>query len=94
VPDIVLLDVQLPEIDGFAVAVRLSELADPPAVVLVSSRDATTYGSRVAAAGVAGFLDKRALSGPALAALLTCLVGVVAGRLTRCDYLVAHLPTN
>ena len=43
-PDLVLLDVQLPDIDGFQVAEQLRRLADPPAVVLTSSRDSADYG--------------------------------------------------
>jgi CheY-like chemotaxis protein len=43
-PEIVLLDIQLPGIDGFAVAERLASWAHPPAVVLISSRDARSYG--------------------------------------------------
>jgi DNA-binding NarL/FixJ family response regulator len=69
-PDVVLLDVQLPDLDGFVVAGRLAALPDPPAVVLVSGRDASVYGARLGAAGVAGFLHKQALSGPALAGLV------------------------
>src|ERR671928_1010030 len=42
-PDLVLLDVQLPDIDGFEVAERLKELEDRPAVVLTSSRDGKDY---------------------------------------------------
>ena len=69
-PDVVLLDVQLPELDGFAVAEKLAARARAPAVVLVSSRDAVTYGDRVQRASVVGFLSKRELSGAALAGLL------------------------
>jgi CheY-like chemotaxis protein len=70
-PAIVLLDIQLPDIDGFAVAEQLSALPDPPRVVLTSSRDAAAYGPRVEAARTQGFLAKRALSGAALAALVS-----------------------
>jgi DNA-binding NarL/FixJ family response regulator len=69
-PDVVLLDVQLPGLDGFAVADRLAEREPSPAVVLISSRDAVTYGDRVRRASVVGFLAKRELSGAALARLV------------------------
>ena len=69
-PDVVLLDVQLPDVDGFAVAEELAVAPDPPRVVLISSREAAAYGPRMAAAPVCGFLAKRELSGAALAALV------------------------
>ena len=69
-PDVVLLDVQLPDVDGFAVAEELADGPDPPRVVLISSREAAAYGPRVGAAPVCGFLAKRELSGAALAALV------------------------
>ena len=69
-PDIVLLDIQLPGLDGFAVADRLAESPDPPAVVLVSSRDAAAYGLRLSHAPARGFIPKSGLSGEALAAVV------------------------
>lgn len=69
-PEIVLVDVQLPGVDGFAVAERLAETIDPPAVILISSREAHAYGARVGEAPVRGFLPKRSLSGAALAGLV------------------------
>jgi DNA-binding NarL/FixJ family response regulator len=69
-PDVVLLDVQLPGADGFAVAKQMAGGPDPPMVVLISSREAAAYGPRVDAAPVRGFIAKRELSGAALAALV------------------------
>lgn len=66
-PDVVLLDVQLPDIDGFRVLARLAALAERPAVVLISTREAADYGSRVARSGAAGFITKADLSVEALA---------------------------
>jgi DNA-binding NarL/FixJ family response regulator len=68
-PEVVLLDVQLPDLDGFAVAEQLAAVPDPPRVVLISSRDAAAYGPRLDAAPACGFLAKRELSGASLAAL-------------------------
>jgi DNA-binding NarL/FixJ family response regulator len=69
-PDIVLLDIQLPGEDGFAVAERLAAMSPPPAVVLISSREATAYGPRLRRAPARGFIPKRALSGAELARLV------------------------
>jgi DNA-binding NarL/FixJ family response regulator len=69
-PDLVLLDVQLPDIDGFQVAELLRKLPDPPAVVLTSSRDGSDYGRCIGDCGARGFVPKADLSGAAIAALL------------------------
>jgi DNA-binding NarL/FixJ family response regulator len=70
-PQLVLLDIQLPDRDGFAVAARLADEDQPPGVVLISSREASAYGRRVAEAPVRGFIAKRDLTGAALAAFVT-----------------------
>jgi DNA-binding NarL/FixJ family response regulator len=70
-PAVVLLDVQLPDVDGFEVALRLTGDDDPPAVVMTSSRDSSDFGGMVARSGARGFVAKGELSGPALEALLT-----------------------
>ena len=69
-PDIVLLDIQLPGVDGFDVADLLAAGLDPPVVVLVSSREADSYGRRLERSAVRGFIAKSDLSGAALTAVL------------------------
>jgi DNA-binding NarL/FixJ family response regulator len=70
-PELVLLDIQLPDVDGFEVAAQLAGSADPPAVVLTSSRSASSYRRRLAQSPVSGFISKGELSGEALAALVS-----------------------
>jgi DNA-binding NarL/FixJ family response regulator len=69
-PAVVLLDVQLPDVDGLAVAEGIAERPDAPAVVLISSRDAAAYGTRLQRTSARGFIAKSELSGAALAGLL------------------------
>ncbi|MGD9986412.1 LytR/AlgR family response regulator transcription factor [Pseudonocardia sp.] len=69
-PDVVLLDIALPDLDGFAVALRLAAESAPPAVVLVSSRARSDYGSLVDVSPVAGFIGKSELSPDAVRALV------------------------
>lgn len=68
-PTLVLLDVALPDMDGFAVCDALLEDGPGPAVVLTSSRDVSAYRRRLKRSQARGFIPKSELSGPALAAL-------------------------
>jgi DNA-binding NarL/FixJ family response regulator len=69
-PEVVLLDIHLPDVDGFAVAERLASAGVPSAIVLVSSRDVSSFRRRLAANPAWSFIPKSELSGPAVAAAL------------------------
>ena len=68
-PAIVLLDIGLPDGDGFEVAEQLAEGEDPPAVILVSSREVAWYRRRLADSPARGFIAKGELSAGAVEAL-------------------------
>ena len=69
-PDLLLLDVQLPDTDGFAVAEELCCNGSAPLIVLTSSRDLSDFRSLVYDCGARGFVPKAELSGAKLTALL------------------------
>jgi DNA-binding NarL/FixJ family response regulator len=67
-PQLVLLDVMLPDMDGFAVAEQLAQTATGSIVVLTSSHDAADFGGRLGRSPARGFIHKDDLTGAALAA--------------------------
>ena len=78
-PDLVLLDIGLPDLDGFAVAERLAGVGAPD-VVLISSRDQAAYAGRIASSSVVGYIAKDDLDGEGLRALLAAASGNGEGR--------------
>lgn len=69
-PDVVLVDVRLPDLDGFEVSQRLAGLSCGPAVIVTSSSDDPLYPDRAREAGACGFVAKHDVCGRALERLL------------------------
>jgi DNA-binding NarL/FixJ family response regulator len=69
-PDYVLLDIGLPDFEGFEVARTLAVDGPPPWVVLTSSRDARAYGRRLTTGRSLGFIPKERVSGAAIRGLV------------------------
>jgi DNA-binding NarL/FixJ family response regulator len=69
-PDIALVDIGLPDRDGFAVAAGLRALTPVPRIVLISGRAASDFGGRVEGSAADGFIAKDELSGDSLRAIV------------------------
>jgi CheY-like chemotaxis protein len=69
-PDLAIVDVQLPDLDGFEVAERLGALELAPRVILTSSLDGTDFGALVISSSALGFIPKAELSARTIEALL------------------------
>jgi DNA-binding NarL/FixJ family response regulator len=77
-PTVILLDIGLPDIDGFEVARQLLSTQDRPRLVFVSTREARDYGRRIGDSGAIGFITKSTLSAATLHAILHGATEVVA----------------
>lgn len=66
-PDVVLLDVQLPDLDGFAVCEAILSESTPPVVVMTSTRPLSAFRRRMDVSGAAAFIPKHDLVPGALA---------------------------
>jgi DNA-binding NarL/FixJ family response regulator len=69
-PDVVLLDVHLPDVNGFEVATRLKADGSALAVIIVSSCDREDVRPLVQRCGARGFIAKAELSSDTLDTLL------------------------
>jgi DNA-binding NarL/FixJ family response regulator len=69
-PDVVLLDIRLPDLDGFQVAEQLAANGAAAAIVLTSSRDQSDFSYEIVASPAHGFIPKSELSAKAITSLI------------------------
>ncbi len=69
-PDVVLLDIVLPELDGFAVCEQLAAERCESTIVLTSTRSASVYRRRLTTCSARGFIPKHELTGASLASMI------------------------
>jgi DNA-binding NarL/FixJ family response regulator len=69
VPDVVLMDVEMPEMDGIAATAALRKLVSQSAVVILSIHDDAQIRGRALAAGAVAFVEKRGATDSLLAAI-------------------------
>ena len=72
-PEVALVDIQLPDVDGFEVAVRIRRAGSARTILLTSTRSRADFGDRIPASGADGFIEKADLSGTSIAAALATI---------------------
>ncbi|MBB2948404.1 DNA-binding NarL/FixJ family response regulator [Actinoplanes lutulentus] len=74
-PDVILMDIRMPELDGLAATEQILRRPDPPTIVVLTTFDQNEYVYRALHAGAAGFLLKDAPSSRLIAAVRAAATG-------------------
>ena len=74
-PDVVLMDIRMPELDGLAATEQIMAMSEPPRVVVLTTFDLNEYVYRALQVGATGFLLKDAPSSRLVAAVRAAAAG-------------------
>jgi DNA-binding NarL/FixJ family response regulator len=74
-PDVILMDIRMPELDGLSAAEEILRHPDPPTIVVLTTFDQNEYVYRALRAGAAGFLLKDAPATRLIAAVRAAATG-------------------
>jgi two-component system nitrate/nitrite response regulator NarL len=69
-PDVVLLDISMPVLDGFEAAAAITKLPEPPAVLMLTGSDSAQDVDRARRAGASGYVTKDAIAARLVGAIL------------------------
>jgi DNA-binding NarL/FixJ family response regulator len=93
-PDVVLMDIRMPTLDGLAATELLRARPDPPEVIVLTTFDADEYVLRALRAGASGFLLKHTPPAEILRAITRVAAGepILSPTVTR--QLIAHVSAD
>jgi DNA-binding NarL/FixJ family response regulator len=74
-PDVILMDIRMPELDGLSATEEILRQANPPTIVVLTTFDRSEYVYRALRAGAAGFLLKDAPATRLIAAVRAAATG-------------------
>ncbi|MFF0266221.1 response regulator [Kribbella sp. NPDC004536] len=74
-PDVILMDIRMPELDGLSATEQIRRQPDPPTVIVLTTFDQNEYVYRALRAGAAGFLLKDSPSSRLIAAVRAAATG-------------------
>lgn len=93
-PDVVLLDIAMPLLNGVEATRRIRSLEPPPYVLVLSAYDDVDYAQAALAAGASGYLLKTAHAADVVAAIHSVAQGEVVLHPTVARKLLGHRPRD
>jgi DNA-binding NarL/FixJ family response regulator len=93
-PDVVLLDIRMPEVDGFEALEKIRAANSKPKVVMLSTYDNPTYVARAVALGASDFMLKGASRQDLIAAIVAAAAGKSPSRVGELQKVATAMSKN